>query len=145
MRFDDSVGFNELARRWDRLQFGSRAHVVTETDFDKAVQHTEQLIVAYFQGPYTTLGDQAPTLTIHRPAFAVEFAGPASSSRAAAADGEADAVSAPHTSTAELRARPAVIRYRPKENQWVFIDARPPASPTPFRGSTSQFCAFDCG
>ncbi|KAL7700303.1 protein of unknown function(DUF2779) [Lotmaria passim] len=124
MRFDDSVGFNELARRWDRLQFGSRAHVVTETDFDKAVQHTEQLIVAYFQGPYTTLGDQAPTLTIHRPAFAVEFAGPASSSRAAAADGEADAVSAPHTSTAELRARPAVIRYRPKENQWVFIDAQ---------------------
>jgi hypothetical protein len=116
MHFDDSVGFNELARRWDRLQFGSRAYVVKESDFGQAVQHTEDLIVSYFQGPYATLGEQAPTLTVHRPAFAVEFPGPAS--------GNAATATMSSMPTAELRARPAAIRYRPKENQWVFIDSQ---------------------
>ncbi|KPI83454.1 hypothetical protein ABL78_7510 [Leptomonas seymouri] len=115
MHFDDSVGFNELARRWDRLQFGSRAYVVKENDFDQAVQHTEQLIVSYFQGPYASLREQAPTLTIHRPAFAVELS--------ASASGEAKS-GAESSPAAELRARPAVVRYRPKENQWVFIDSQ---------------------
>ncbi|KPA76946.1 putative mitochondrial hypothetical protein [Leptomonas pyrrhocoris] len=119
MHFDDSVGFNELARRWDRLQFGSRAHVVKESDFDQAVQHTEELIVSYFQGPYASLREQAPTLTIHRPAFAVDFAAPVSGGAKSEATGSS--ASAP---IAELRARPAIIRYRPKEDQWVFIDSQ---------------------
>lgn len=127
MHFDDSVGFNELARRWDRLQFGSRAVLVKESDFAQAVQHTENLITAYFQGPYRSLGEQAPSLTIHRPAFAVPFG---------AARGEAKTAGA---AAMELRARPAVVRYRPKENQWVFLESQAVIDPvsTPSRISNS--------
>ncbi|GET86647.1 hypothetical protein, conserved [Leishmania tarentolae] len=121
MHFDDSVGFNELVRRWDRLQFGSRAVLVKENDFYQAVQRTEQLITTYFQGPYKSLGDQAPSLTIHRPAFAVEFPGRAPQTQA---DGRGSSDAAAGVVTMELRARPAVVRYRPKENQWVFLESQ---------------------
>ncbi|CBZ24493.1 conserved hypothetical protein [Leishmania mexicana MHOM/GT/2001/U1103] len=121
MHFDDSVGFNELVRRWDRLQFGSRAVLVKENEFCQAVQRTEQLITAYFQGPYKSLADQAPSLTIHRPAFAVEFSGVAHQTRA---DGRGSSAAAADSATMELRARPAVVRYRPKENQWVFLESQ---------------------
>ncbi|RNF25846.1 uncharacterized protein Tco025E_01889 [Trypanosoma conorhini] len=109
VRLDDGAAFNELARRWDRLQFGSRAVVVHERDFDQAVQRTEDTLVRYFQTVHAQLGEQAPSLTIHRPAFAAPFGGNSMSPTAA--------------SPVELRARPAVLRFRPKDNQWVIIDA----------------------
>ncbi|KAG5510096.1 hypothetical protein JKF63_06991 [Porcisia hertigi] len=122
MHFDDSVGFNELARRWDRLQFGSRAVLVKENEFQQAVQHTEELITTYFQGPYRSLGEQAPSLTIHRPAFAVQYPGAAPPQTRA--DDGSTRTGATDSATIELRARPAVVRYRPKENQWVFLESQ---------------------
>ncbi|CAM41907.1 conserved hypothetical protein [Leishmania braziliensis MHOM/BR/75/M2904] len=136
MHFDDSVGFNELVRRWDRLQFGSRAVLVKENEFHQAVQRTEQLITTYFQGMYRSLGEQAPSLTIHRPAFAVEF--PCTSHQTRAGDDGASAAAA-GSATMELRARPAVVRYRPKENQWIFLESQAVIDPisTPGRVSNS--------
>ncbi|KAG5484728.1 hypothetical protein LSCM1_06549 [Leishmania martiniquensis] len=136
MHFDDSVGFNELARRWDRLQFGSRAVLVKESEFHQAVQRTEELITAYFQGLYKSLGEQAPSLTIHRPAFAVEFPGRA---HEAGADKGGSRTTAARSATVELRARPAVVRYRPKENQWVFLESQAVIDPmgTPGRISST--------
>ncbi|ORC88578.1 uncharacterized protein TM35_000162160 [Trypanosoma theileri] len=109
VHLDDGAAFNELARRWDRLQFGSRAVVVHERDFDQAVQRTESVLVKYFQTVYAQLGEQAPTLTIHRPAFSAPFGGDTSFD-----------VMKNHPSV--LRARPAVLRFRPKDNQWVILE-----------------------
>ncbi|KAG5485336.1 hypothetical protein LSCM4_05972 [Leishmania orientalis] len=136
MHFDDSVGFNELARRWDRLQFGSRAVLVKESEFHQAVQRTEQLITTYFQGLYKSLGEQAPSLTIHRPAFAVEFP---DRTRETRAYNGAPSTAAATSEAIELRARPAVVRYRPKENQWVFLESQAVIDPmgTPGRVSNS--------
>ncbi|TPP39821.1 hypothetical protein CGC20_30750 [Leishmania donovani] len=136
MHFDDSVGFNELVRRWDRLQFGSRAVLVKENEFYQAVQRTEQLITTYFQGPYKSLAEQAPSLTIHRPAFAVEFPGGAHQTRA---DGRGSSAAAADSAVMELRARPAVVRYRPKENQWVFLDSQAVIDPLSSPSRISSF------
>ncbi|RNF10619.1 hypothetical protein TraAM80_01435 [Trypanosoma rangeli] len=109
VRLDDGAAFNELARRWDRLQFGSRAVVVHERNFDQAVQRTEDTLVKYFQTVHAQLGEQAPSLTIHRPAFAAPFGGNIISPNGAA-------------SPLMLRARPVVLRFRPKDNQWVILE-----------------------
>ncbi|ESS70496.1 hypothetical protein TcG_03431 [Trypanosoma cruzi] len=108
VRLDDGAAFNELARRWDRLQFGSRAVVVHERDFDQAVQRTEEALVNYFQTVHAQLGEQAPALTIHRPAFAAPFG--------------ANTISSTAASPLVLQARPAVLRFRPKDNQWVILE-----------------------
>lgn len=129
MHIEDGVSFNELARRWDRFQFGSKAVTIKESDFAQAAQHTEELIVQYFQGPYASFGEQAPSLTIHRPAFGFLYDG---GHAAAATYGAA-------VQPIELRARPAVLRYRPKENQWVLLESHATIDPisTPLRVAQS--------
>ncbi|CBH17657.1 hypothetical protein, conserved [Trypanosoma brucei gambiense DAL972] len=119
VHLDDGAAFNELARRWDRLQFGSRAVVVQEQNFEDAVRRSEEILLKYFQTVYAQLGDQAPALTIHRPAFATPFGGQSRGSQEqqkvqqGGKKGAADII---------LRARPAVLRFRPKDNQWVILE-----------------------
>lgn len=120
VHLDDEAAFNELARRWDRLQFGSRAVVVHEQNFERAVQQTEDILVRYFQTVHAQLGEQAPSLTIHRPAFAAPLGG--------------DAMSSNTAGPLVLRARPAVLRFRPKDNQWVILETL--AIVDPFGNST---------
>lgn len=115
VHFDDTVGFSELARRWDRLQFGSKAIVVHEKDFAQAVQRTEDIVTHYFHTTYASLGEQAPSLTIHRPALMAPFGGDRRSPTAA--------------HPLQLRARPCVLRYRPKDNQWMILHAHPVVDP----------------
>ncbi|EPY27165.1 hypothetical protein AGDE_10902 [Angomonas deanei] len=123
---DDAAGFNELARRWDRLQFGSKAILIQETNFHMAVQHTEEVIRHYFETAYASLGEQAPSLTLHRPAFAVPFYGKSSGGAAGGAP------------PIELRARPCVIRFRAKDNQWVILESMASLDPVSTPARTSQ-------
>ncbi|EPY25703.1 hypothetical protein STCU_06540 [Strigomonas culicis] len=120
---DDTVGFNELARRWDRLQFGSRAVVIQEGNYEQAVQRTEDVITHYFNTTYASLREQAPTLTLHRPAFSAPF--PVTGAAAGGLSEEGQRV----LSSLRLRARPCVLRYRPKDNQWVIIEAMATVDP----------------
>lgn len=113
VRHDDAANFTELARRWDRLQFGSKAILIEATDFETAQQQTEKMILDYFASN-ASLGEQAPTLTLHRPAFAGPCPHPCSSK------GSTELL---------LRARPLVVRYRPKDNQWVILLAQPVVDP----------------
>eukprot|EP00796_Vickermania_ingenoplastis_P004865 gene4865-3486_t len=99
VHYDDAAAFGELARRWDRLQFGSKALL--------AQKQTEKIILDYFAAN-ASLAEQGPTLTLHRPAFA----GPCMIPADAGEGGRRPLV---------LRARPLVVRYRPKDNQWVII------------------------
>lgn len=116
VHLDDSASFNELARRWDRLQFGSKAILISDSDHETASTHTEEVITNYFENTYASLGEQAPSLTIHRPAFSAPFGGSARHD-----------VGTAHPMT--LRARPAVLRYRPKDNQWVILESQAVVDP----------------
>ncbi|CCW67686.1 unnamed protein product [Phytomonas sp. Hart1] len=111
---DDSAGFNELARQWDRLQFGSKAILISDSGLVEAAQHTEKVIVDYFETTHASLKEQAPSLTIHRPAFLAPFGGPPSANP---------------SHPLLLCARPLVLRYRPKDNQWVILEAQAVVDP----------------
>ncbi|CCW60432.1 unnamed protein product [Phytomonas sp. EM1] len=112
---DDAAGFNELARQWDRLQFGSKAILISDSGLVEAAQHTENVIVNYFETTYASLREQAPSLTIHRPAFLAPFGGYTKDHSGAGASPSHPLL---------LCARPLVLRYRPKDNQWVILEAQ---------------------
>lgn len=122
-RYDDSAAFSELALRWDRLQFGSKAILIDAVDFDTAQKQTEKVILEYFAAN-ASLGEQAPTLTLHRPAFAGPCAVVGEGKlRELSVSGKESNSGDPHRSPRALvmRARPQVVRYRPKDNQWVIL------------------------
>lgn len=140
VRYDDSAAFSELALRWDRLQFGSKAILIDAVDFDEAKKQTEKVILDYFAAN-AALGEQAPTLTLHRPAFA----GPCAvlnenerqdaSSFGVSPKEEKDGLS---PRSLVLRARPLVVRYRPKDNQWVILLAHSVIDPLSNPSKASQ-------
>lgn len=122
-RYDDSAAFSELALRWDRLQFGSKAILIDAVDFETAQKQTEKVILDYFAAN-ASLGEQAPTLTLHRPAFAGPCAvmgeGKLRESSASGKEGNQGNLH-PSPRSLVMRARPQVVRYRPKDNQWVIL------------------------
>lgn len=130
VRYDDSAAFSELALRWDRLQFGSKAILIDAVDFDAAKTQTEKVILDYFAAN-ASLGEQAPTLTLHRPAFA----GPCAVLRT---EHPGDGEKQQSNRELVLRARPLVVRYRPKDNQWVILLAHSVIDPLSNPAKASQ-------
>nr|CCC53234.1 conserved hypothetical protein [Trypanosoma vivax Y486] len=129
VHMEDGASFNELARRWDRLQFGSKAVVVHEQDYAQAVKRTEETVVNYFQTVYAQLGEQAPSLTIHRPAFTAPFGKMFEEAKKIRSS----------SSPLLLRARPAVLRFRPKDNQWVILETAATVDPLSNTARLSQY------
>lgn len=112
----DSLEFRELCYTWDGVTVHKNTIRVRESDFEQAHVRTANIINHYFETP-----SQKPLL-IHNPAIRALIQMPSSQSSA----------------TVELRSRPAMLHFYPKEREWRMYHPSAVTDPVGDRLRTEQ-------